>query len=213
MIDFFRLEFVMKPYPSISTKIRPDVPVYVFDKLDGSQIRAEWTPKSGFCNFGSRKRALESSHPWLGEAIALVRDKYEADVHRVLAAHKVRSAVLFLEFVGARSFAGRHVDEPHDVVLLDVAIFGRGLVPPNEFLAMFGHLHAAKVLHHGHVDREFVATVRAGTLPGLTAEGVVCKSTTLERRVPVMFKIKTQAWLDRLRDLCAGDDSLFAELA
>ena len=83
VIDFFRLEFVMKPYPSISTKIRPDVPVYVFDKLDGSQIRAEWTPKSGFGNFGSRKRALESSHPWLGEAIALVRDKYEADVHRV----------------------------------------------------------------------------------------------------------------------------------
>ncbi|HEY0138706.1 MAG TPA: hypothetical protein VGB85_31695, partial [Nannocystis sp.] len=74
----------MKPYPSISTKIRADVPIYAFDKLDGSQIRAEWTPKSGFGSFGSRKRALERSHPWLGEAITLVRDKYEAAVGRVL---------------------------------------------------------------------------------------------------------------------------------
>ena len=41
VIDRFYLKIVMKPYLSISTKIRPDVPVYVFDKLDGSQIRAE----------------------------------------------------------------------------------------------------------------------------------------------------------------------------
>jgi len=34
-----------------------------------------------------------------------------------------------------------------------------------------------------------------------------------ERRMPVMFKIKTHAWLDRLRDMCAGDDELFADLS
>ena len=203
----------MKPYPSISPKIRADVPIYAFDKLDGSQIRAEWSPRTGLENFGTRKRTLDASHPWLGEAIALVRDKYEAEVHRVLGARRVRSAVLFLEFFGPGSFAGRHVEEPHDVVLLDVATFGRGLVPPDEFLAMFGHMPTAKLLYQGLVDREFVAAVRAGRLPGLTHEGVVCKSTVLERRVPVMFKIKSQAWLDRLRDVCAGDDALFAELA
>ncbi len=203
----------MKPYPSIPTRIRADVPIYAFDKLDGSQIRAEWTPRSGFCNFGTRKRTLEASHPWLGEAIERVRDKYEAEVHRLLSRKDVRSAVLFLEFFGPGSFAGRHLDEPHDVVLLDVATFGRGLMPPDEFIATFGHLHTARLLFHGHVDREFVAAVRRGALPGLTGEGVVCKSTQLERRAPVMFKIKTQAWLDRLRDVCAGDDSLFDELA
>ena len=148
-----------------------------------------------------------------GEAIALVRDKYEDAVHRALEARKVRSAVLYLEFVGPRSFAGRHADEPHDVVLLDVATFGRGLVPPDEFLQIFGHLDTARLLYQGQVDREFVAAVRAGRLPGMTCEGVVCKSTVLERRVPVMFKIKSQAWLDRLRDVCAGDDALFAALA
>jgi hypothetical protein len=203
----------MKPYPSISTKIRVDVSVYAFDKLDGSQIRAEWSRKAGFCGFGTRKRTLEASHPWLGQAIELTRDKYEAAVQRVFASRKIDQAVLYLEFLGAGSFAGRHLAEPHDVVLLDVASFGRGLLPPDEFLALFGHLHTAKPLFQGRVDREFVASVRAGTLPGISGEGVVCKSPEFERRCPVMFKIKTHAWLDRLRDLCAGNDELFAELA
>lgn len=203
----------MKPYPTIPTKIRTDVLVHAFDKLDGSQIRAEWTPRSGFANFGTRKRALEASHPWLGESIQLVRNKYEADVHRLLRDRKVRSAVLYFEFLGPGSFAGRHVEEAHDVVLLDIATFGHGLMPPDEFMAMFGHLHTPKLLFHGHVNRELVEAVRAGSLPGLTSEGVVCKSTQLERQAPVMFKIKTQTWLDRVRDLCSGDDALFAELA
>lgn len=204
----------MKSYPSITTKIRNDVPIYAFDKLDGSQIRAEWTRKGGFVGFGSRKRAIDASHPWLGQAIELTRDKYGAAVERVFAARKIQQAVLFLEFLGAGSFAGRHVaDEPHDVVLLDVATFGRGLVPPDEFLAMFGHLDTAKVLYQGEVDREFVARVRSGGFAGLSGEGVICKSAVLERRMPVMFKIKTHAWLDRLRDLCAGDDELFADLS
>lgn len=203
----------MKSYPSIPTKIRADVPIYAFDKLDGSQIRAEWTAKSGFCRFGSRKRALDESHPWLGEAIALVREKYEDEVGRVLRARKIREALIFLEFFGPGSFAGQHVEEAHDVVLLDVAVFGRGLAPPGEFLAMFGHLHTATLVHEGPVTREFVTAVRAGTLAGVSGEGVVCKGATFERHKPVMFKIKAQAWLDRLRDLCAGDEALFGELA
>jgi hypothetical protein len=203
----------MKSYPSIPTKIRPDVSIYAFDKLDGSQIRAEWTAKKGFTAFGTRHRTLEASHPWLGEAIALTRDKYEADVTRALAGRKVQQALLFLEFLGPGSFAGRHVEEPHDVVLIDASPFGRGLLPPGEFLALFGHLHTARVLYEGLVTRELVAQVRAGTLLGMTSEGVICKAKELERNKPVMFKIKAQAWLDRLRDLCAGDTALFEELA
>lgn len=203
----------MKSYPSIPTEIRHDVPIHAFDKLDGSQIRAEWTAKRGFIAFGTRHRTLDPSHPRLGEAIALARDKYEADVTRALAARQIKQALVFLEFFGPRSFAGRHVEEPHDVVLIDLAPFGRGFVPPDEFLGLFGHLHTAGLLYHGPVTPEFVASVRAGGLPGLTGEGVVCKSTTLERQRPVMFKIKARAWLDRLRDLCAGDDALYHELA
>lgn len=203
----------MKSYPSIPTTIRHDLPVHAFDKLDGSQIRAEWTAKKGFIAFGTRTRTLDPTHPWLGEAIGLARAKYEADVTRALAARQIKQAVLFLEFLGPRSFAGRHVEEPHDVVLIDLAPFGRGFVLPDEFLDLFGHLHTARLLHKGPITPEFVAAVRAGQLPGVTFEGVVCKSTALERQRPVLFKIKARAWLDRLRDLCAGDEALYRELA
>lgn len=204
----------MKSYPSIPTKIRPDVPIHAFDKLDGSQIRAEWAAKKGFTAFGSRHRGLEPSHPHLGEAIGLIRDKYEADVTRALAGRKVKEALLFFEFFGPSSFAGRHVEgEPHEVVLIDASPFGRGLLPPDEFLQLFGHLHTARLLYTGQVTREFVDAVRAGTLPGVTSEGVICKAPVFEKNKPVMFKIKAQAWLDRLRDLCAGDAALFEELA
>jgi hypothetical protein len=43
----------MKTYPSISRDIVGQ-PIYAFDKLDGSNIRAEWSKKNGFHKFGSR---------------------------------------------------------------------------------------------------------------------------------------------------------------
>ena len=52
----------MKQYPSISHDIR-SVQAYAFDKLDGSNIRAEWHPKKGFWKFGSRTRLLGTDQP------------------------------------------------------------------------------------------------------------------------------------------------------
>ena len=46
----------MKQYPSIPglkelEKLKGRK-IYVFDKIDGSNIRAEWNPKKGFYKFG-----------------------------------------------------------------------------------------------------------------------------------------------------------------
>lgn len=57
----------MKEYPSIPAAAdllaRPDAylgqPFVAFDKLDGSNIRAEWDRKKGWLRFGSRRRLLE----------------------------------------------------------------------------------------------------------------------------------------------------------
>jgi hypothetical protein len=38
----------MKEYPSIDREIRFGEPIYAFDKLDGSNIRAEWNKKRKF---------------------------------------------------------------------------------------------------------------------------------------------------------------------
>jgi hypothetical protein len=44
----------MKEYPSIDRKPRYGVPVYMFEKIDGSNIRVEWSKKKSFYKYGSR---------------------------------------------------------------------------------------------------------------------------------------------------------------
>ena len=66
----------MKTYPSIDRDVR-NIFVYAFDKIDGSNIRAEWTPKKGFDKFGSRNCLMDASHPHLGDAIGIIKSKWE----------------------------------------------------------------------------------------------------------------------------------------
>lgn len=98
----------MITYPSISKQII-SVPIYALDKLDGSNIRVERTPKSGFSKFGSRTRLLDPDEKPLGEAVgSFVRDMAE-DLELVLRTYlKTERATLFLEFYGPNSFAGNH---------------------------------------------------------------------------------------------------------
>lgn len=59
----------MKYYPSITKEIRHDIYIYAFDKLDGSNIRAEWNSKRGFYKFGTRNQLMdEKTDPW-GQSI------------------------------------------------------------------------------------------------------------------------------------------------
>jgi hypothetical protein len=47
----------------------------------------------------------------------------------------------------------------------------------------------------------------------MTFEGVVCKGANDKAtRMPIMFKIKSKAWLEKLREYCKGDDKLFERL-
>jgi hypothetical protein len=110
----------MKDYISISRDVQYGLPIYAFDKLDGSNVRVEWTRKNGFCKFGSRNRLIGSDQPFLSEAIDLMK-QYEADLTRIFKDQRYESAVAFFEFFGKNTFAGHHIEEPHDVVLFDVA--------------------------------------------------------------------------------------------
>ena len=70
----------MKRYPSIEKEIIKGEYTYLFDKLDGSNIRAEWTKKNQFYKFGSRTELIDKSHLLLGKAPQLIIDKYQADL-------------------------------------------------------------------------------------------------------------------------------------
>jgi hypothetical protein len=68
----------MKQYPSIpnpSSGRLIEFDAYVFDKLDGSNLRFEWDRKQGWYKYGTQTQMLEASRPVLGEAIGLFLER------------------------------------------------------------------------------------------------------------------------------------------
>jgi hypothetical protein len=206
----------MKHYPSITKEVAHNIDIYAFDKLDGSQIRAEYNDKKGFYKFGSKNQLIDrSTNPW-GIAIRLINDKYSTDIHQICKDQGWKDAVCFFEFWGPNSFAGTHNfadGEALTVTLFDVNPYKRGILEPREFIHFFGHLDVPKVLYKGRVNVELFDKIKQSTLPGMTFEGVVCKGASqTNARMPTMFKVKSRAWLEKLRNYCKDNDKLFSML-
>lgn len=205
----------MKEYPSIDRKIRYGEPVYLFDKLDGSNIRAEWSRKKGrFYKYGSRTQLIDSGHPFLGESVFLIQDNFEEELARIFEKQRWHKTLAFFEFYGPQSFAGFHEKEDqHKVTLIDVKPFKHGILNPDEYLDLFGHLDTAKLLYRGNMNKEVEEQIRKQELPGITFEGAVGKIKVKGKtQNPAMFKVKTYAWLERLKNYCKGDDNLYKRL-
>lgn len=203
----------MKSYPSIARDV-VNMPIYAFDKLDGSNIRAEWSRKKGFYKFGSRNRLVDATDTLLGKAPELVQLKYEKDLSDIFKKERYESAICFFEYWGSKSFAGNHdPDEPHTVTLFDVNPYKKGILDPGAYMDLFGDLDIAKLLYRGNPNSLFVEQVNQGTLDGMTFEGVVCKAKNPKKTpMPVMFKVKSRLWVDKLKNYCNGDEKLFQDL-
>ncbi len=188
------------------------IKMVAFDKIDGSNIRVEWSDKQGFYKFGSRTRLIDESTPILGEAITLIQENF-ADVLAAKFKHKKwRRVVAFFEFHGKNSFAGSHEIEEHNVTLIDVNIYKRGMYEPDYFVGEFGELEIPKVLYWGVLTEHLVTSVRTGTLDDMTFEGIVCKYLNKKKNTVEMFKIKNRAWLDKLKNTCGNDEALYRRL-
>ncbi len=208
----------MKQYPSIQ-KIHinnvPNIYFYLFNKVDGSQIRSGWNSKKGFYKFGTKSQLIDQETMPFGRAIPLIREKYEEDLSAIFNENKWREVSCFFEFFGPSSFAGTHdFEEKMDVILFDVAPYKEGLLHPTKFIKYFGHLDVPNILYEGHITHQVIESIKNGILPGISFEGCVCKGANDKKtKEPIMFKIKTQAWLDRLKNHCGQNNSLFNELA
>ena len=202
---------MMKSYPSIGTKFER-TKVVTFDKLDGSNIRAEWSSKKGFYKFGSRNRLIDRNQPILGESVDLIVENYQEQLSSIFSAKKWERAVAFFEFHGENSFAGSHDEEEHQVTLIDVNVYKRGMVEPLHFIELFEEVGIPKVLYKGVLTEELVTSVKNGTLEDMTFEGVVCKYHNPKNKVVKMFKIKNRSWINQLKEKCDGNDALFRRL-
>lgn len=203
----------MKSYPTIPSKIEPRMHTFAFDKLDGSNIRAEWSKKKGFYKFGSRNRLLGTDQEFIHEAEELIRTNFERDLDGIFRNKRYERAMAFFEFGGEHSFAGTHHPEPHDVTLIDVAPYKRGMTLPREFLSLYGHLRTPAVLFQGKITEDFIDSVKNGTLEDMTFEGVVCKGADPRNgKLICMYKVKNREWIRRLRDYCDGNEALFRRL-
>lgn len=203
----------MKEYPSIPNLLFRNDYIWAQAKFDGSQIRGEWNSKRGFYKFGTRRELIDEKASIFGKSIPLIKNKYEEDLGKVFKEQGWRDALCFFEFFGPNSFAGQHQEEDDfDVVLFDVNPLRKGILEPDQFIELFSHLHIPKVLFEGFIDDKFISSVKNGTLKNMPLEGVVCKGKHEKgRKTPIMFKIKSQAWLLKLKDRC-NDDELFEKL-
>jgi hypothetical protein len=85
--------------------------------------------------------------------------------------------------------------------------------PPKEFLRLFqGRVEIAPVLFQGKVTPDFIQQVRESNLKNMTFEGVVCKGGLDNRRRPLTFKIKSHAWLNKLKGKYGDNEALYKKL-
>lgn len=206
----------MKSYPSIPTatssnyKHDASLNYYVFDKLDGSNIRAEWNPKKGFYKFGSRNQLLSTEQAILYPAIDKINNFIDSNgkkLNEYLKNITKDSVVCFFEYYGPKSFCGNHYDnvENMKVTLIDVSIYKKGFLSPSDFFNNFKHFDIPKILYNGKIKNidEFFDSVAFQKLSGITFEGVVVKE---DKNNGKMFKVKTDAWLASLYKHCKNEE-------
>lgn len=203
----------MKTYPSISNKIDRHKKIYAFDKLDGSNIRAEWNPKRGFYKFGSRTQLL-TNDSILYRSKGLIEDKYGEALNKIFHEQKYKKAIAFFEFYGPSSFAGSHnATEDQTVTLFDVSYDTKGLMEPKSFLKLFDNkVEIAQLLYEGYPDQGFLEQVINGTLEGMTFEGVICKGSYVSPGRPLMYKIKNEDWIFKVKETYKGNEKLIQKL-
>lgn len=192
----------MKPYPSIQSsngqKFR-EFDAYVFDKLDGSNLRFEWSRKAGWYKCGTRNRLFDHTDPDFGIAIPLFLSGWQEDLTRAAREGRWDHLIVYMECWGKNSFAGKH--DPADgktLTLFDACPNKKGILGPKEFMDHFAHLRIPRFLGIHKWTRGFVDRIRKGEsgIEGITFEGVVGKAGSGHKLV--MAKAKTQAWVDKV---------------
>lgn len=197
----------MKEYPSTNNPPVFGKPFYVFDKLDGQNVRAEWTRKTKrFVKFGKRHTMLDSFDPQMGQAVELIRQNFEKRLTDLFVDNRWDNVVAFFEFYGPRSFCGfHHPEDQLKCTLIDLNVYKKGIIHPREFVSLAKDSGVDAAKFHGiyNVGPEFIQIISDGKLTDMAPEGVMCKGDPLKNGYPpYMFKLKTKMWIEKLAARC-----------
>ena len=207
----------MIEFPSIANSSKaPRKRCIGFEKIDGSNFRAKWTQKHGFNLYGTRTQLIDENTEMWGEMVTVFKNNYEKTFDRYFRGHKEyrneREIIVFGEFFGKNSFAGRHEDEDHDIVFFDVLVGhkNRKFVKPTDFIQEFQEIvPIPNVEYVGNLNEEFIEKIRNTKFGNsINYEGVICKGT--ETRGDYVggvwtCKIKTIEYMEKLKKLRAAD--------
>ena len=183
--------------------------ILAFDKLDGSNFRVEWNRKlskksrftKGFKKYGTRHRVITHANDRFFKMVEVFEDNYKDKIDERFRTHKifrnVDTITLYGEFVGENSFAGWHVwDEPQDIKFFDVWLYKKGFINPSEFFSEFRDLSMPRLIYKGPLTEQFIKEVQENKFN--LKEGVVYKF--VDNKNIVRGKIKTQEWLDKIKE-------------
>lgn len=202
----------MKAYHSIEKNYQDYIGQFAFgfNKIDGSNFRAEWNRKlskksrftNGFAKFGTRNEMIKNASNPFCEAIDIFKEYFSESLDKIFIDNKtfrgIDTITVYLEFFGKSSFAGQHSwDEQHYLSLFDVFMYKKDFVKPSDFLDIFGHLGTPHIVYQGILDESIIKDI-VSNIYGLP-EGVVFKGV-IDKKV-WMTKVKTQQWLDKVRTL------------
>lgn len=198
----------MKTYHSIQKYNEEHIgkPIFSFEKIDGSNFRAEWDRKlskkssftMGFSKFGTRRETIHKNHTFV-EAVGIFENKYAEGLDKIFNEEKtfrgINRITVYGEFFGKNSFAGRHDwNEDHDVLIFDMFLYKRDYLPPADFLKIFRSFDIPILEYTGPLTKEYIERVENGD-----GEGRVYKGT--EDGKVFMGKIKTKQWFNKVKSL------------
>jgi len=210
----------MIEYPSIQNSSKaPRKPCIAFEKLDGSNFRAKWTQKNGFCLFGTRTQLIDETTPFFGKMVTVFNKDINEPLNRYLKKEyrNEREIVIFGEFFGPNSFAGRHEDEDQKIIIFDILVGhkpnNRKFIKPQEFVKKLGDIvEIPRVVYQGNLNESFIEDVRNDKFN--TFEGVICKGTESVGNAMGgvwMCKIKTKKYFDKLKEQFQDDWEKYGE--
>lgn len=174
----------------------------VFGKLDGRNVRVEWSKKHRFHKFGTRTARFDETDVEYGQVVPLFFDGFAEPLDNILRKERLDRAVVFLEYFGYQSLGGVLVPGDEMMLSLIAACFdGKQLLDARTYLKLFdGKVETAPYLGRYRWTRGFVAEVFQGNVDEMPLEGVIGYGTEGQ-----LAKAKTKAWLDAVRSRYSVD--------